>query len=53
MTNREKLNAMSNEELADTVGFYCRFCPCYGRLDCAGELCKLHFLEWLEIEVDE
>lgn len=53
MTNREKLNEMSNKELSELMGYTCQICPyhhatCNHYSDCAEGV-----MEWLESEVDE
>lgn len=50
MTNRDKINQMSDEELADVVVFGCEYCP-YRYPGCSDIHCKTAFLEWLKSEV--
>lgn len=48
ITNREKLNAMSNEELFTLLD--CQCCI-YNGQHCIGKECKEGILKWLESEV--
>lgn len=58
-TNGDKLRAMTDEELAQIVGFNeCKDekhqyeCTKFGKTHCDGE-CRKHFLEWLKQEAQE
>ena len=59
MTNREKINQMSNEELAILLGkqnsVYCGDCVAFGydMLCCDLKECKKVIEKWLESEVKE
>ena len=57
MTNREKFNAMTNEQMADFMDrecFNCNFCAFHFEAEsCANSSCKDGFLKWLESEVEE
>ena len=51
-TNREKLNQMSNEELARWLGWIinCKLCPC--KCDMYKK-CTGNILQWLNLESEE
>lgn len=57
MTNREKINAMNNTELAEFLlknEDACRTCVTnYDLGDCANNNCVLGIRYWLESEVDD
>lgn len=48
MTNRERINKMSDEELADIMTIKCIDCPYDG--ECSGISCEDATLRWLELE---
>ncbi len=58
MTNRDKINNMTNEELADFIhnkNFYCSYYCIHTKEDC--DCCSYFnfgcFIKWLESEVEE
>lgn len=54
-TNRERINAMSNEELAEFLGdsSLCRICLYSHNENCLHETCKQGILQWLNQESEE
>lgn len=54
MTNRDKLNGMSNEELAKILGEreVCECCAA-GQYECGYVDCRIKIEEWLESEVEQ
>jgi hypothetical protein len=52
MTNREWLNSLSDEALADLLEEpNCVCCVCYGK--CCGESCRDGLIEWLKKEHED